>query len=131
MHNRKRITIIGPYGEVGGVSIHIKRLTELLENNFDFTIINESRIKKINNSKIINLRSFPILQYLKAILNAEIVHIHSGKNLLRIIHLCVSFVLNSKSIITLHSYRNPSSYMRVVLKLLPHITIAVSQEIQG
>ena len=130
MHKKKLITIIGPFGEVGGVSIHIKRLTELLDNHFDFIIINESRIKKLNDSKIINLRSYSINKYLRAIFNAEIVHIHSGKNLLRIFHLCISFILNSPSIITLHSYRNPSFAIRFILRHLPFRTIAVSQEIQ-
>ena len=129
MGNKKQVTIIGPYGEIGGVSIHIKRLTELLAGEFQFIIVNESRIPRIENN-IINFRKLPIGKYLSAVLNSELVHIHSGKNLLVTFHLIVAFFLHTKSIVTLHSYKNPSALFNFVLKLMPFRIVVVSKEIR-
>ena len=40
----KRILYIGPYSEIGGVSIHVRRLSQLVSDNFNVEIIDESKL---------------------------------------------------------------------------------------
>lgn len=98
----KRLLIIGPYPPpYGGVSTHIKRLIELLSKDLEIKIIDESKQKKV---KIFNLRSFKLIPYLALVIKSDIIHIHSGHFVLRLIHFTVSKLFGKKVIITVHSY---------------------------
>jgi glycosyltransferase involved in cell wall biosynthesis len=98
----KKILLIGPYPPpYGGVSVHIKRLKMMLSDRFDIDMVDESREKKIN---IFNLRSLNIFRYLHKVFKADVVHIHSGKFLFRMLHFSTASLFFKKKVITIHGY---------------------------
>ena len=100
--SNKKILLIGPFPPpYGGVSMHIKRLKVLLSDYFNIDMVDESRESK---KGIFNLRSFNIFKYLYKILKADIIHIHSGKFSLRMLHFSAASLFFKKKIITIHGY---------------------------
>lgn len=99
---RKKILLIGPYTAIGGVSMHIKRLSALLKDDFEFTFINESPITN-KSSSAFNLRSGNIFKYVSLIWNADIIHIHTSIWWLRGFHVLTAFVLSKKIILSFHA----------------------------
>lgn len=98
----KNILVIGPYSAVGGVSIHIKRLSTLLREQHNFTFIDESPRNKAETN-VFNLRSKNIAKYLRLLNGADVVHIHTGIWWLRCIHIFIAFLLRKKTVVTIHS----------------------------
>lgn len=98
----KKIVMIGPYSAIGGVSMHIKRLSDLLRNNFDFSFIDESPIVKGYNP-VFNLRTGNLLKYFSIVQKSDIVHINSSIWWLRGFHIIVAFLLRKKIIVTFHA----------------------------
>ena len=83
----KKVLIIGPYiTNIGGVSIHISRLMHLLKGDFEFDFIDESRQR---SEGVYNIRSLNPFPYIKKLISADIVHIHSGISILRLFHIIV------------------------------------------
>lgn len=100
----QRVLILGPIAPpVGGVSIHISRITQLLNKEFEFDFIDESREIK---PSYFNIRSLNFFLYLKKLIQANILFIHSGKKSLRTIHLLIGKILGKKVILTIHSFRS-------------------------
>lgn len=100
---KKSILFLGPIPPpFGGVSVHIKRLSNLLKDDFDFDFIDESRTKKREYS---NLRKQNYLRYLIKVKNSDLLFIHSGKNILRVLHIVVGKIFGKKLILTIHNYR--------------------------
>lgn len=126
----KKILIAGPFPDpVGGVSVHITRLKEFLENYFCIISIDESPIKK---DGIFNIRSLNFVHYIRCFFMADLVHIHSSIPLFRFIHCVLAFLLRKKIVVTLHSYRKQSLINRVFNKISLAIAdkvIAVSDRI--
>ncbi|MGO3181907.1 MAG: glycosyltransferase family 4 protein [Aequorivita sp.] len=127
-----KILQIGPHSYVGGVSIHIKRLTKILNEDFEFSYIDESPAN-ISPPKKLNVRR--ILDHQKiwsTIRKQDIIHIHSGNWLLRLYFIFVSFLLRKPIIVTLHSYRLNGYKAKVTERFLsrPKLIIAVSKEIK-
>ncbi len=112
--------------------MHLVRLEHLLKQDFTIMRIDESHIIKDNT---FNIRSKKFLQYLRIILQSDIVHIHSGHALLRITHLLASRLLCRKHIIvTLHAAVSLFGLKVIINRLLlrlAHRVIAVSGEIQN
>ena len=129
---KKKYLQIGPYSAVGGVSIHIKRLLDLLKYHYDFSFIDESPLL---NSKqdVYNLRSKNVFEYVRLIKKADIIHIHTGIWWLRCIHIFITFLFRKKIIITIHSLSNLTTGFSVwitrMFLSLTNITIVVSKEI--
>ena len=73
---KKNYLQIGPYSAIGGVSVHIKRLSDLLKDHYNFSFIDESPL--LTNQEVYNLRRINVFEYIRLINNAEIIHIHSG-----------------------------------------------------
>jgi glycosyltransferase involved in cell wall biosynthesis len=120
---RKQVLIIGPYPPpYGGVSIHIKRLKELLAENLEIDIIDESKTKKEN---VFSLRSFNLIGYLRRIARADMVHIHSGTLSLRLLHFLFSSFFLKKIIFTIHAYEPGRSNLE---KTLDRFMLNVSSE---
>lgn len=126
-----KIIFIGPIPPpIGGVSIHIQRLSQMLTkegNNVSF--IDESPIKKVN---IFNLRSLAIFPYVQLIKSADIVHIHSSLSIFRLFHLIICLLLRKKIVLTLHSWRVKSKLLQMIqLKLFRKVkkVICVTNEI--
>lgn len=102
MSTKKKLLIIGPFPPpYGGVSVHILRFYNLLKKEFVFDFIDESQIKK---NEFFNIRSLNILKYLKKINNSDVVFIHSGPNLIRILHLLITRMYSKKIILVLHGF---------------------------
>lgn len=102
-----RILIIGPIAPpIGGVSIHISRLADLIKKDFELDFIDESREIKKN---YFNLRSLHFLRYFTKIKNSNLLYIHSGKNILRIFHLLAGKIFGKKIILTIHSFKTGTS----------------------
>lgn len=93
---------VGPISEIGGVSVHIHRLCDLLSRNCNFIFIDECK-KNINYP---SLRSVRVLKnyvyFIKYVYQSDIVHIHLGNWVLRIIFILLSVFFNRKIILTLH-----------------------------
>ena len=127
-----KVVICGPVPEpVGGVSIHIARLSKCLEKlNFQVSLIDESPTSK---SGIFNIRSFGFLKYCKLIASADVVHIHSSVRIFLFIHLIAASALCKPIVVTLHSWRETALknlFWRHLFKLLSVRLIFVSNEIQ-
>ena len=93
---------IGAYGEIGGISVHIRRLVALLSSDFDIRVIDESKLK-FSDGKTFNLRSKNFIEYVKLIGTSDVVHIHTSINWVRFLHIVLSKVLLKKVVVTLHS----------------------------
>ena len=106
-----KILLIGPLPPpFGGVSIHIKRLSVILNNIFEVDFIDESSILK---EEYFNIRSLNIIKYFKKILRSNLLYVHSGKRFLKYFHILVGIIFFKKIILTIHSYRVPR---RLILK---------------
>jgi len=127
---RKNLLIVGPLPEPkGGVSIHIVRLTNLIQSHFNVRHIDESPDFK---SGIFNLRSGNIFGYLRLLLWADIVHIHSGVTLLRLTHILAAALLFRKIIVTIHAFPHQKGHQTRINSLflrLPNKVIVVNDEI--
>jgi glycosyltransferase involved in cell wall biosynthesis len=112
----KRILVIGPIAPpLGGVSMHISRLIKLLNNDFDFDFIDESRNCK---PEYFNIRSLKFYTYFTKIKNAQLIYIHSGKMSLRIFHIVSGKIFRKKIILTIHSFTaNKSKITRIFNQL--------------
>jgi len=130
---KKKILLIGPFSAVGGVSIHIKRLSELLKNFFDFEFIDESPLKNKCKIEPYNIRSKNIGQYIKLVKNSDIIHIHTGVWWLRCVHIFSAFLLRKEIVVTIHSLSNLKNHFSIlttkIFLLLVDKTITVSDEV--
>lgn len=113
----KKIVLIGPYPPpVGGVSIHIQRLINMLGDDAIIKVIDESKEKK---SWPFNLRSFNLYRYFRIISESDIVHIHSGKLILRFFHVFICrIVLRKYTVVTIHFNLEQGFPMRLTKYLL-------------
>ena len=108
MNKKKNILIAGPIlPPAGGISIHLQRLQQLLEDEFEFTFIDEaSTIKK----SVFNIRSLNLIRYFKLIIDADLFFIHSGNKYFKKLHIICGKLFRKKIIITLHGYGNERNY---------------------
>ncbi|WP_339477463.1 hypothetical protein [Pseudomonas sp. RL_5y_Pfl2_69] len=126
-----KVLICGPFPEpIGGISIHIQRLTHLVKQaGLNPKICDESSTTKPG---IFNIRSLNLLTYLKLVYQAEIIHIHSSVGVFRLTHLISAFILRKKIIVTIHSWRKgciASWLWSKTLNLLSTKVILVSEDI--
>lgn len=102
MKKKVRLLIIGPLPPpAGGVSIHIIRLIELLQNDYDIDVIDESFLFK---KQYFNFRSGNLFKYLNKILRSDVVFIHSGNHTFKKLHLIISKCFFKKTIVTFHGF---------------------------
>ncbi len=129
---KKNILFMGPYSAVGGVSVHIKRLSNLLEDKCDVSFVDESPLE-YSKGEVFNLRSKNIFKYLKLVTNADVIHIHSGVSVLRIFHIIMAFMYGKRSIVTYHTIYNLPSKTAIFINRLflpfANKVICVTEEI--
>jgi glycosyltransferase involved in cell wall biosynthesis len=128
---KKKILLIGPLPPPkGGVSIHLDRLSKLLENDYDIEFIDESHLIK---KKYFNLRSFNLARYFKIVKSVDLIHINSGTSLLRIFHIIIGTLLFKKIILTIHAYPTRKNFfLRYIDRIffsLPDLVIVVNPDI--
>ena len=133
MKKKLKILITGPVPPpAGGISIHIQRLTHLLEDEFDIDLIDESGLKKTG---IHNMRSPNIFAYFKKVAQSDILFIHSGNRLFKKIHLLTGRLFAKKVVTTIHGYgkrrAQPFRAIDALFFRLAHKIILVNTEITG
>lgn len=101
----KRVLLIGPAPiNVGGISMHLRRLMETMEPFCTFDFIDEGRKR---SDEYFYLRSLNLFKYLKKVLAADVVHINSGAFILRLMNTIVCRLLLRKyTVVTIH--RDPT-----------------------
>ncbi len=103
MKKKANILITGPINPpAGGISIHINRLKNLIQNDFNLDFIDESSIVK---KDYFNVRSLDVFTYIKKVIKADLIYIHSGSHLLKKIHIIIGKLFRKKIIITIHGYK--------------------------
>ncbi len=97
----RKILLIGPAPQnIGGVSVHLKRLVHLLSDKYSFDVIDEGHKEY---EETFNLRSLNLFTYFNKILKSDIVHIHSGTFILRLFHIIIcKLILRKYTIVTVH-----------------------------
>ena len=132
MKKKLKILITGPVPPpAGGISIHIQRLSYLLQDEFDIDFIDESGLKKPG---IHNMRSPDIFTYLKKVAASDILFIHSGNRLFKKIHLLTGRLFAKKVVTTIHGYgkrrMQPFRFIDGLFFRLAHKIILVNAEIK-
>ena len=123
--SQERILIIGPAPQnIGGISIHIRRLVILLNRDYEFDFVDEGH-KRWDG--VFNLRSLNLFKYLGKVFKADIVHIQSGHFLLRLFHVIICrLIMRKYTVVTVH--RDPNvegkiSITRWFLKQCNHVIV--------
>jgi len=136
MSNKIKILQIGPLSNVGGINIHINRLCKLLtinNNKYIFSFIDESP-KQYSSGNQYNIRRInDFKKYLTLIREANLVHIHSGQYLFRLMHMIVLKLYNKKFIVTIHSFRVKNIRRYIIIRLLKNAekVICVNENIKS
>lgn len=101
----KRLLYIGPAPQnIGGISIHIRRLTGLMKVFYKIDYVDEGHTRY---EGVFNLRSGNVVKYLSKVSKADIVHINSGIWSLRALNIIAcKLILRKKVIVTIH--RDPN-----------------------
>lgn len=120
----KRVIFIGPApNRIGGVSIHIQRLTWLLRDQYTFDFVDEARGRL---EGYYNIRSFDFFTYIKKIRQADIIHVHSGVFILRFFHILVArFLLRKPVVVSIHHDLAVEGKIGVTRYLLKHCDCAI------
>jgi glycosyltransferase involved in cell wall biosynthesis len=113
----------------GGVSVHIERLAALMGEDFSVVFLDESRQIKVD---VPNVRCLSPFAYLKMIWCADVVHVHSFSGLLKLLHVICARLLFKRVVLTVHSARNNTVFLRLALAVsswFAHAVVAVSNEV--
>jgi len=98
---RPRLLLVGPVpAPNGGVSVHIERLARRLRGRLEVDLVDESPQRKAG---VYNLRSLDPAGYLRRVLRADVVHVHSGLVWLRAAHVLAARLLRRTVVVTLHA----------------------------
>lgn len=113
------ILIIGPAPQnIGGISIHVRRLIAILKEDFNFDIVDEGHKRW---EGVFNLRYLNLFKYFKKIRKADIVHIQSGHFILRLFHVIICrFLLRKYTIVTVHRDPNIEGKTAITRWFLKH-----------
>lgn len=127
-NNKKRVLLIGPAPvNVGGISMHLRRLMDLMGEYCTLDFIDEGR-KRCDD--YFYLRSLNIFTYLKKVFAADVVHINSGAFILRLMNVIVCRLLLRKyTVVTIHrdpTIENHSGLTKFVLSRC-NVVIAVNK----
>ncbi len=114
---KKRLLIIGPapHNNVGGVSIHLRRLVSLLKDAALIDYVDEGRIRW---DGVFNIRSLNLFKYLGKILKSNVVYINSSVFILRICNILASRLLFRKTIVTIHRDLTIEKHKRITIAAL-------------
>lgn len=106
--------MIGPNPcEIGGISIHIRRLVYYLHDYYYFDFVDECRTP---SPDYYNIRKGNLFSYFRKVRKADIVHIQSGHKIFRIFHvLFCRYLLHKKCVVTVH--RDPNVEGKVWTKI--------------
>ncbi|MEM7082640.1 MAG: glycosyltransferase [Pseudomonadota bacterium] len=130
MPDSMQLLLIGPLPPPkGGVSVHLARLSALLERGgITIDLIDESPVRKA----VFNLRSLNVFGYFRRFFRAEIVHIHSSVDLFRVTNALTALLLRRPFLISLHSWRARGAVSRGIHRWIfrrAQVVICVSSAI--
>lgn len=127
---KQRLLIIGPAPQnIGGISIHIRRLVALLKDEYEFDFVDEWHTRQ---EGIFNLRSGNIFKYLKRCIKADLIHVQSGIWSLRAFHIIVCRLLfRKKVIVTIHRDPNIEPHTSLTKWLLSKCNCAILVNKEG
>lgn len=115
---------------LGGVTVHITRLTEALRKlGYLVSLLNESRNLR---DDVPNVRTSSLRDYFALLRRADIVHIHSSNPGVRLYHAVAARLAGKQVVITLHSAKS-NVIGRLLYRMacaVAHRAIPVSKEIR-
>lgn len=125
-----KILIIGPAPQnIGGISIHIRRLVGLMKDIYEIDYVDEGHARYEN---IFNLRSGNLFKYFRKVTKADVVHVHSGTWLLRAFHIIVcKLLLWKKVLVTIHRDPNIEPHTGLTKWLLKKCDYAILVNREG
>lgn len=126
----KRLLFIGPAPQnIGGISIHIRRLVGLMKGDYEIDFVDEGHTRY---EGVYNLRSGDVFKYLGKVCKANIIHIHSGTWQLRAIHIIIcKLLLRKRVIVTIHRDPNIEPHTGLTKWLLKHCDSAILVNKEG
>lgn len=126
----KYLLYIGPYPlNVGGISVHIRRLAGLMKNDYHIDYIDEGRNRY---DGVFNIRDGNIIKYFLKVKKADIIHIHSGVWLLRALNIFVCKILfRKKVLVTIHRDPNIEPHSKITRFLLSKCDYAILVNQEG
>lgn len=127
---KKRVLIIGPAPEnVGGISMHLRRLMAMMGNHCDYDFIDEARQR---TEGYFNLRSLNLFTYFKKVLKADVVHINSGAFILRLLNALVCRILLRKyTVVTIHRDPTIESHVGLTRYVLSRCNVVIAVNKNG
>jgi hypothetical protein len=130
-----RLLLIGTFPHPrGGISVHLQRLKQAAEAAaMACSAIDESRLGKPD---LPNLWAMSPLDYVRALIAADVVHIHTSHPFLRLAHVLMARLLLRKVVVTVHSLTAPrrSAAARLSYRLasrLAHVSVFVSEQVRA
>lgn len=130
-----RLLLIGTFPHPrGGISVHLQRLKAATEAAaMACSALDESRLSKPD---LANLRTMSPLAYVRAVLKADVVHIHTSHPLLRLAHVFMARLLLRRVVVTVHSLTAPrrSAVARLSYRLaseIAHVSVFVSEQVRA
>lgn len=126
----KRLLFIGPAPQnIGGISIHIRRLSSLINKDFMIDYVDEGHIKY---DGVFNLRSGNLFKYFEKVIKTDIVHIQSGTWSLRAFHIFIcKLIFRKKVLVTIHRDPNIEPHTRLTKRLLKKCDYAILVNKEG
>lgn len=126
-----KIGLFGIYPPpIGGISIHVKRLSEFLyKKNIDVTVY--SKVKNnLNKSYVVAIKNKKIF-YIRYLFNTkdDIIHTHTHSWKERAILVFISKIHKKKFIMTLHSLRTEWNQLNLIDKILSKYVLKYSTKI--
>lgn len=126
----KHILYIGSAPQnIGGISIHIRRLVGLVKDAYLIDYVDEGHTRY---DEVFNLRCGNLFKYFEKVTKANIVHVHSGMWLLRAFHIIVCKVLMRKKVlVTVHRDPNIEPHTGMTKWLLKKCDYAILVNREG
>ena len=116
---------------LGGVTVHIARLAELLKSlGVNFALLDEGKVAK---PSVERLRTMSPIAYLRILMRARTVHIHSSNHIMRLAHTIAARLVGRRVVHTVHSARGSKVELAALYlaSYLAHERIGVSAEVAG
>lgn len=121
---RQRVLLVGPLSSVGGINVHLSRLARLLKDDIAFDFIDDAPPRLARDPSRSVRRYASLFNVLTKMARSDVVHIHSGNWILRILLIIASRLCRAKVIVTIHSYRI-SGIKRLVSNLFMRFAVGI------
>ncbi len=126
----RKLLFVGPAPQgIGGISIHIRRLADMMRSDYMLDYVDEGHTRY---QGMYNLRSGNLFIYLAKVFKANIIHIHSGLWFLRAWHIIICKILMRKIVVvTIHRDPNIEPFIALTKWLLKQCNYAILVNKEG